>query len=61
MPVGICQLVLYGFFDLFLLPSRKGAALVCSVRWEGSWPFRAVLLLRKISRADMESAPTLYA
>ena len=35
MPVGICQLVFYGFFDLFLLPARKGVALVCSVRTEG--------------------------
>ena len=35
MLVGICQLVFYGFFDLFLLLSRKGVALVCSVRTEG--------------------------
>ena len=32
MPVGICQLVFYGFFDLFLLPSRKGVTLVRTVR-----------------------------
>ena len=57
MPVGICQLVLYGFFDLFLLPPRKGVTLVCSVRWEGSWPFRAVLLLRKIARGVEDAAP----
>ena len=57
MPVGICQLVLYGFFDLFLLPSCKGAALVRTVRREGSWPFRAVLLLRKIARGVGDAAP----
>ena len=57
MPVGICQLVLCGFFDLFLLPARKGAALVRTVRWEGSWSFRAVLLLRKIARGVGDAAP----
>ena len=57
MPLGICQLVFYGFFDLFLLPVRKGVTLVRSVRWERSWPFRAVLLLHKIARGVGDAAP----
>ena len=58
MPVGICQLVLCGFFDLFLLPSRKGVTLVWSVRREGLVPSGRFWCCARLHGASGTPPPT---